>query len=77
MLNPITILSEALPLGLKANFAAVPGMSLGSLRPDPVGADTPAACGTALAGIATVPLPVLAGPRKAVDRRCGRLSLVR
>ena len=132
MLKPVIILSEALPIGLKANFAAVLGMSLGRLRPDLAGADTPAACGTALAGITTVPLPflaapeaelpglfaaaaglplrlaymraafeardyadyaariaaapmeghapqalLLAGPRKAVDRLCGRLPLLR
>jgi len=131
-LKPVVILDESLPTGLKANFAAVLGMSLGRLRPDLVGADTPTRDGIALPGITTVALPILgapatelpalfaaaaglplrlaylraafeardyadyaariaaapvpdhepqaillAGPRKAVDRICGRLPLLR
>lgn len=131
-LKPVLILDEALPTGLKANFAAVLGMSLGQSRPDLVGPQTPAQDGGTLAGITTVALPVLgapgadlpalfaaaadlplrlaymraafeardyadysariaaaplsrqipqaillAGPRKAVDRICGRLPLLR
>lgn len=131
-LKPVLILDETLPVGLKANFAAVLGMSLGQLRPDLVGAPTPTQDDVALAGITTVALPVLgapgaalpalfaaaaelplrlaylraafeardyadytariaaaplpehapqaillAGPRKAVDRICGRLPLLR
>lgn len=131
-LKPVVILAEDLPTGLKANFAAVLGMTLGQLRPDLVGADTTTQDGVTLPGITTVPLPVLgspaadlpalhdaardlplrlaymraafeardyadysvriasspladhtpqaillAGPRKAVDRICGRLSLLR
>ncbi|RDD68531.1 DUF2000 family protein [Paracoccus versutus] len=126
-LKPVIILAADLPLGLKANFAAVLGMSLGLL-----GGATPTGDGIALPGITTVPLPVLcappqdlpglfaqaealplrlaymraafeardypdytariaaapladhapqaillAGPRKAVDRICGRLPLLR
>lgn len=131
-LKPVIILDETLPTGLKANFAAVLGMSLGKTRPDLVGTDTPTQDDVALAGITSVALPVLgapaadlpalfdaaadlplrlaymraafeardyadysariaaaplpdhapqailiAGPRKAVDRICGRLPLLR
>ena len=131
-MKPVIIVADSLPTGLKANFAAVLGMSLGRLPPDLVGADTPAGDGTPVAGITTVPVPVLgaaetdlpglfaaagelpvrlaymraafeardyadytrrmaeaplpdqaplavllAGPRKAVDRICGRLPLLR
>lgn len=130
--KPVTILSEDLPLGVKANFAAVLGMSLGHLRPDLIGDATPTADGVSLAGITNTALPVLGaaptdlpalfaaaedlpvrlaymreafeakdyadytarvaakplsdhapqaillgGPRKAVDRICGRLPLLR
>ncbi|MTH33711.1 DUF2000 family protein [Paracoccus limosus] len=61
-LKPVIILDETLPTGLKANFAAVLGMSLGQLRPDLVGAATPAQDGVALAGITTVALPILGAP---------------
>lgn len=128
----VLILDEALPTGLKANFAAVLGMSLGQLRPGLVGANTTTRDGEVLGGITTVALPVLgasmtvlpmlfaaaadlplrlaymraafeardyadytdriaaapladhapqaillAGPRKAVDRICGSLPLLR
>lgn len=131
-LKPVIILDETLPTGLKTNFAAILGMSLGRLHPDLIGADTPTQDGEVLAGITTVALPVLgapasdlpalfsaaadlplrlaymraafeardyadytariaatplaghapqaillAGPRKAVDRLCGRLPLLR
>lgn len=61
-IKPVIILAENLPVGLKANFAAVLGMSLGQLRPDLVGADTVTQDGAALAGITTVALPVLGAP---------------
>ncbi|MGE4326670.1 MAG: DUF2000 domain-containing protein [Pseudodonghicola sp.] len=60
--KPVIILAETLPLGLKANFAAVLGMSLGQLRPDLVGAATPTGDGAEIAGITTVALPILAAP---------------
>lgn len=130
--KPVIVLAETLPVGLKANFAAVLGMSLGKLMHDLVGADTSTADGVALPGITTVALPILgapaadllplfisadglpvrlaymrsafeartyedytariaalplahhepqalllAGPRKAIDRLCGRLALLR
>lgn len=58
-LKPVIIVAEELPTGLKANFSAVLGMSLGQLRPDLVGAATPTQDGIALAGITTVALPIL------------------
>ena len=131
-IKPVIVLAETLPVGLKANFAAVLAMSLGQLMPELVGADTPTADGLALPGITKVALPILgapaadllalfiagqglpvrlaymrsafeartyedytgriaaaplaqhepqallfAGPRKAIDRLCGRLPLLR
>lgn len=131
-LKPVVILAETLPVGLKANFAAVLAMSLGRMMPELVGPDTPTGDGVVLPGITTVALPILgapaadlhglfaeaeglplrlvymrsafearsyedymqkiaasplpehepqalllAGPRKAVDRLCGRLALMR
>lgn len=61
-LKPVIILAEDLPAGLRANFAAVLGMSLGQLRPDLVGAETVTRDGVALPGITTVALPVLSAP---------------
>lgn len=58
-LKPVIILDETLPTGLKANFAAILGMSMGQLRPDLIGAETFTQDGEALAGITTVALPVL------------------
>ena len=60
--KPVLILAEELHIGLKANYAAVLGMSLGQLHPDLVGADTVTEDGVALAGITTVALPVLGAP---------------
>jgi hypothetical protein len=60
--KPVLILAEDLPLGLKTNFAAVLGMSLGQLRPELVGAATPTLDGVTLCGITRVALPVLGAP---------------
>ncbi len=60
--KPVIVLAQTLPVGLKANFAAVLAMSLGKLMPEIVGADTPTADGIALPGITTVALPVLGAP---------------
>lgn len=62
LLKPVIILAEDLPTGLKANFAAVLGMSLGQLRPELIGADTVTKDSFALAGITSVALPVLGAP---------------
>ena len=61
-IKPVIVLAETLPVGLKANYAAVLAMTLGQLMPELVGADTPTADGLALPGITTVALPVLAAP---------------
>ena len=61
-LKPVIILDETLPTGLKTNFAAILGMSLGRLHPDLIGADTATQDGEVLAGITTVALPVLGAP---------------
>lgn len=61
-LKPVIILADHLPPGPRANFTAVLGMSLGRMRPDLLGPDTPAQDGAALAGITTVALPGLAAP---------------
>lgn len=63
--KPVVILAEDLPVGLKANFAAVLGMSFGQLYPELVGAATPTQDGVTLSGITSVALPVLGAP--AVD----------
>ncbi len=60
--KPVIILAEDVPTGLKSNFAAVLGMSLGQLRPELVGAATPTEDGVVLSGITTVALPVLGAP---------------
>ncbi len=60
--KPVIVLAESLPVGLKANFAAVLAMTLGKLMPELVGADTPMADGLALPGITTVALPILGAP---------------
>lgn len=60
--KPVIILAEDLPTGLRTNFAAVLGMSLGQLRPELVGPATPTQDGVALPGITSVALPVLGAP---------------
>lgn len=60
--KPVIILAEDLPTGLKTNFAAVLGMSLGQLHPELVGAATPTQDGVTLSGITSVALPILGAP---------------
>lgn len=60
--KPVIILAVDLPLGLKSNFAAVLGMSLGQLRPELVGPATPTQDGVKLCGITSVALPILGAP---------------
>jgi hypothetical protein len=77
-MKPVIILTDDLPVGLEANFAAVLAMSLGRSCPDLVGHETPAADGSVLPGITTVPVPLLAAARSELPRavRCsGRSSL--
>jgi hypothetical protein len=61
-IKPVIVLADDLPAGLKSNLAAVLGMSLGKLRPDLVGADTPTEDGFLLPGVTTVAVPVLSAP---------------
>ena len=61
-LKPVVILDEGLPAGLKANFAAVLGMSLGRNCPELAGAETATRDGIVLPGITTVALPILGAP---------------
>jgi len=55
----VIILCDDLPIGLKANIAAVVGMSLGRYHPDLVGPEAQTGDGTKLPGITTVPVPIL------------------
>jgi len=55
----VIVLCDDLPTGLKANIAAVMGMSLGRYRPDLVGPEAQTADGATLPGITTVPVPIL------------------
>lgn len=65
-LKPVIILDETLPPRLKANFSASLGRSMGRLRPDLSGADRRTQDGE-----------LLAAPRRAVDRICVRLPVLR
>lgn len=67
-IKPVVILDEMLPVGLKANFAAVLAMSLGKLMPELVGADTSTKDGLSLSGITTVALPILGAPSSELPR---------
>ncbi|RYB05216.1 DUF2000 domain-containing protein [Lichenibacterium ramalinae] len=60
----VVILAEHLPVGLKANIAAVMGMSLGTHRPDLVGPSVATSDGMVAPGITTIPIPVLTAPGK-------------
>ena len=55
----VIVLCDDLPNGLKANIAAVIGMSFGRYQPDLVGPETQTRDGTKLQGITTVPIPIL------------------
>lgn len=57
--KPVIILADDLPTGLKTNFAAVLGMSLGQLRPDLVGDDMLTGDCVLLSEITAVALPIL------------------
>lgn len=55
----VIVLCDDLPNGLKANIAAVMGMSLGRYQPDLVGPEAQTRDATNLPGITTVPVPIL------------------
>lgn len=55
----VIVLCDTLPTGLKANIAAVLGMSLGRYKPELLGNEAHTADGTELPGITTVPVPIL------------------
>ena len=52
----VIVLCDDLPNGLKANIAAVMGMSLGRYQPDLVGPEVQTGDGATLPGITTVPV---------------------
>lgn len=58
----VIVLCGDLPAGLKANIAAVLGMSLGRYRPELIGVASRTADQTELPGITTIPLPILTSP---------------
>ena len=55
----VILLLDTLPTGLKANIAAVLGMSLGRYCPELVGGPVITADGCELPGITTIPVPIL------------------
>ncbi|MFV0643295.1 MAG: DUF2000 domain-containing protein [Sphingomonadaceae bacterium] len=78
-LKPVIALSDDLPSGLKANIAAVMGMSLGRYRPGLIGVEAYTADRTKLPGITTVPVPVLSADRARLSElfaQAGNLDLV-
>ena len=58
-IKSVILLLDSLPAGLKANIAAVLGMSLGHYYPELVGGPATTACGRELPGITTIPVPIL------------------
>lgn len=62
----VIILSESMPVGLKANIASVLSLSLGRNRPDLVGETVTAADGTNIPGITRIPVPILTAPEAAL-----------
>lgn len=58
----VIVLSEVLPIGLKANIAAVMGMSLGKHRPELVGGPLATSDDVEILGITRIPIPVLTAP---------------
>ncbi|WP_374637495.1 DUF2000 domain-containing protein [Paracoccus sp. (in: a-proteobacteria)] len=58
-IKSVILLLDSLPAGLKANIAAVLGMSLAHYYPELVGGPATTACGRELPGITTIPVPIL------------------
>ena len=63
----VIILCDDLPTGLKANIAAVLGMSLGRYQPNLVGPEALTGDGTSLPGITTIPVPILTTDQMGID----------
>jgi hypothetical protein len=63
----VIVLCDDLPTGLKANIAAVMGMSLGRYKPDLVGPEALTGDGTSLPGITTIPVPILTADQAGID----------
>ena len=55
----VIVVDDSLPVGLKANIAAVLCLSVGSNFPDVIGSDANDATGNTYAGITQIPVPVL------------------
>jgi hypothetical protein len=58
----VIVVDESLPVGLKANIAAVLCLSVGANFPDVIGPDATDAAGNTYAGITQIPVPVLMAP---------------
>lgn len=58
----VIVVSESLPVGAKANIAAVMGMSLGKHRPELVGDPVTTSDNVVVPGITRIPIPVLTVP---------------
>ena len=63
----VIILCDDLPTGIKANIAAVLGMSLGRYQPNLVGPEALTGDGTSLPGITTIPVPILTTDQMGID----------
>ena len=55
----VIIIDESKPLGIMANIVSILSISLGKLRPDIVGDNTPDKSGNSHYGLIQVPVPVL------------------
>lgn len=72
----VMVLDENLPVGVIANTAAIPGISLGRKMPDVVGGDVTSQDGVTHAGIITLPVPVLRGSPEQLCHLTGSLPLL-
>lgn len=55
----VLIIDEDKPLGVMANVTSILSISLGKIRPDIVGENTPDATGNSHCGLIQVPVPIL------------------
>lgn len=78
-MKAVILLLDSLPVGLKANIAAVLGMSLGRDHPELVGGPVRTSAGRELPGITTIPIPILSADAEglaAIFHDPGDLDLV-